>query len=176
MSSLSTSVIEAYWQTHTDTQTHRFRSKERCWCANLIKQIWGVNQNGCGSAKCKGVRLQSSKCIKREHGFPWGDSAVLWAWASHPVTMDHCLALSKGENMCTCVSLWVCQCVCVCVCVCCCTCNWILKEWADWCESGAVICLNVGAGRGTNTDKHAPILGQHLKSIQHSVLKRMVSY
>lgn len=53
-------------------------------------------------------------CTFREDtGFPWGDSAVLWAWASYPVTMDHCLTLSEDENMCMLVQFFLSVCVCV---------------------------------------------------------------
>lgn len=55
----------------------------------------------CEMCVCAIVKLKECVGGLGEHrGFPWGDSAVLWAWASHPVTMDHCLALSEGKSMC----------------------------------------------------------------------------
>lgn len=99
---------------------------------------------------CKAKRVCCA--LKEDRGFPWGDSAVLWAWAAHPVTMDHCPALSKGENMC--MLVWVYEYVCFC------TCNPILKEWTD--ERKAVISLGLGAGRGTNKD--APILSRWVET------------
>lgn len=93
-------------------------------------------------------------CVFR--GFPWGDSAVLWAWASHPITMDHCLALTEGENMCMYVWIYVSVCIC----------NQILKEWADWCERKAAICVTLGAGRRANAHTHTHTLKLlHFKSV-----------
>lgn len=115
MDSAAENVKHALWtqmRAHTHIRTHRDIKKE---IAILTDMQWHESKITYGKSikidmsdlnAC--VCIQSfSKCVvfREDTGFPWGDSAVLWAWASHPVTMDHCIALSEGENMC--MYVWV---------------------------------------------------------------------
>lgn len=151
---------------HTHTHTQSIPHTKHKVASESAKHRNAINESVLPiSARCK---TNVPRCVVRCSSFTGGDSAVLQAWASHPVSMDHCATPCETVN--TIVDVWVCVCVCACAHTCAnvgaffffwsCNALWKKMIGGDCCEGDAVICVN-HMHTGTGAHSHT------LQKIQH---------